>query len=322
MDFSNREITFEASGGEGRIFARIYEPVPVENVRAILQIAHGMAEHSARYQDFATYMAGLGFAVCIHDHAGHGRSVTNGAGYGYFGAGGYQGLVNDMDKLRRIVQADYPAVPYFLMGHSMGSFLTREYLAQYGAGVSGAVLAGTSAGMNEALMKGGRLLAEHLMRKKGPRAYDSRLQRLTTGQYDKPFAPNRMENEWLSRDEKAVERFNADPLCGFPFTTSGYRELIVLLERVNSPEWYRGFPYIPVFFIAGDKDPVGDFGKGVRKIARRLEKSGHAVTIKLYPGARHELLNETNKEEVYRDIHRFLERLLEGKQRKDESHET
>lgn len=322
MDICTREITYDASSGEGRIFARVYEPSHKQDVRAILQIAHGMAEHSSRYEAFAKYMADFGFAVCINDHAGHGRSVPNGAGYGYFGEGGYQNLVDDMDKLREIVQADYPDTPYFIMGHSMGSFLTREYLTQYGAGVRGVVLAGTSAGMGPAVMKSGQLIAERLVQKKGPRAYDKKLQEMTTGQYNKPFAPNRQENEWISRDEKVVDLFNADPLCGFAFTTSGYRELIVLLKRVNSAAWYREFPKLPVFLIAGDKDPVGNFGKGVSRIAHRLEKNGHNVTLKLYPEARHELLNELNKEEVYQDIHAFLEQLLDGSERKDESHET
>lgn len=303
-------MTFEATDGENRIFARIFEPAQKQEAKAILQIAHGMAEHSQRYEAFGRYLANDGFVVCVNDHAGHGRSVPEGGSFGYFGEGGYHNLTADMDKLRRLVQADYPNLPYVLMGHSMGSFLSRSYVTQYAAGIRAAIFCGTSAGLPGPAMKVGETLANVLVKRKGPKAYDKRLQALTTGGYNKKFEPARTENDWLTRDEAEVDKYNEDVLCGFPFTTSGYRELIRLLSDVNTADWYRAVPDIPILLIAGDKDPVGDFGKGVSKVAQKLTKTGHRVTLKLYPDCRHELLNELNKQEVYQDVHAFLEAVL------------
>ncbi len=306
MEFTTKEMTYDASSGEGRIFALGFAPAEKSAVRGILQIAHGMAEHSRRYESFAKYLVSKGFAVCINDHAGHGKSALDEESYGYFGPGGYLNLVKDMDKLRRIVQEDFPGVPYMIMGHSMGSFLTRRYLSTYGEGVRGAVICGTSAGLSPPVMKAGLAYAEKIVAKKGPKGHDDRLKNLTTGGYNHAFHPARTPNDWLSRDEAQVDLYNQDPLCGFDFTVSGYRDLVRLLFDVNQPQWFRSVPDIPILMVSGDQDPVGDFGKGVRKVYRRLVKTGHDVQLILYPGGRHELLNETNRDQVYQDIASFL----------------
>lgn len=311
MEFTTKEMTYDASSGEGRIFALGYAPAEKNAVRGILQIAHGMAEHSRRYENFAKYLVSKGFAVCINDHAGHGKSALDEESYGYFGPGGYLNLVKDMDKLRGIVQEDFPGVPYMIMGHSMGSFLTRRYLSAYGEGVRGAIICGTSAGLSPPVMKAGLAYAEKIVAKKGPKGHDDRLKNLTTGGYNHAFQPARTPNDWLSRDEAQVDLYNQDPLCGFDFTVSGYRDLVCLLFDVNQPQWFRSVPDIPILMVSGDQDPVGDFGKGVKKVYRRLVKTGHDVQLILYPGGRHEILNETNRDQVYQDIASFLLQAVE-----------
>lgn len=307
MGYTTKEMSYDASSGEGRIFARGFAPSDKSAVRGILQIAHGMAEHSLRYENFAQYMVSKGFVVCANDHAGHGKSVVDEESFGYFGPGGYLNLVKDMDKLRRIIQDDFPDIPYMIMGHSMGSFLTRRYLSDYGEGISAAVICGTSAGFSPAVMRIGLAYANRIVEKKGPKAHDDRLKKLTIGGYNHSFQPARTENDWLSRDEAQVDRYNQDPLCGFDFTTSGYRDLVHLLFDVNKPQWFRSVPnHFPILMVSGDRDPVGNFGKGVKKVYRRLVKTGHTVELILYPGGRHEILNETNKEQVYDDIASFL----------------
>lgn len=311
MELTTKEITYDASSGEGRIFARAFAPKDKSTVKGILQIAHGMAEHSLRYASFAQFLVSKGFVVCINDHAGHGKSVIDEESYGYFGPGGYFNLVKDMDKLRRKIQEDFPNVPYMIMGHSMGSFLTRRYLSEYGEGVKGAVICGTSAGFSSPVMKAGLAYADKIVAKKGPKSHDDRLKNLTTGGYNHSFQPARTENDWLSRDEAQVDLYNQDPLCGFDFTVSGYRELVHLLFDVNKPQWFRSVPDLPILMVSGDQDPVGNFGKGVKKVYRRLVKTGHHVQLILYPGGRHEILNETNKEQVYHDIGEFLLKVAE-----------
>lgn len=310
MDICNRELTFPSSSGEGRIFARVFEPSEAHNVRAVLQVAHGMAEHGRRYTELCRYFARLGYAVCIHDHAGHGRSVVDGASYGYFGESGYHRLVEDMQLMRDILQSDYPSIPYAMLGHSMGSFLTRAYLAEHGDGVAAAVLCGTSAGYSMASMRAGKTLAALVIQKEGPRAYSKLLHKVIFNGYNKKLEPVRTENDWLCRDEAVVNQYQEDPLCGFLFTASGYLELMNLLSDVNRADWYERMPNIPILLSAGDMDPVGNYGKGVTRVAERLQKTGHDVTLKLYPNARHEVLNEINKREVYRDIEEFLEEAL------------
>ncbi len=318
LDFLRREMSFDSCSGGERISVRIVEPENRMQTRAVLQIAHGMAEHSLLYMEFAKYMAERGYAVAVNDHLGHGRSVSKGGAYGYFGEGGCQNLVEDMHKLTRLMKQDYPDLPYFLMGHSMGSFLTRSYASQYGKELSGVVLLGTGTGPTPLVMKAELRFANNVVVRKGPMARDPLFVKHSTGKFNKAFAPNRTENDWLSRDENEVDRYTNDPLCGFPLTVSGYRDILVLQEKIDKIECYREIPEIPVFVASGDRDPVGDFGKGVRKVIDNLEKTNHPVTWKLYPGARHVLLCETNKEEVYTDILNFFERILEKLERERE----
>lgn len=299
-------FTFNSCTPRNRIFTRLYEPetAPV----AVLQIAHGMAEHSALYIPFCEYMAQQGFVVAINDHLGHGRSVSSGALYGHFGdKGGLYNVVEDMRNLQSILREKYPDLPYCLMGHSMGSFVAREFAAAYGTSLTAAVFMGTSAGLPPALWRAEHAYLEMLKKSKGPRAKLPHLARLATGPYNRHFKPNRTEFDWVTSKTEEVDRFVNDPLCGFPLTVQGYIDLGTMLQTINTDQWYRCVPKkLPIYLISGADDPVGGMGRDVRKIEKKLRETGHDVTVTLYPGIRHALVTEVNAETVFADIHAFL----------------
>ncbi len=307
MDILQREMSFDSCFGEERIFVRISEPADPSQVKAVLQIAHGMAEHSLLYVDFAKYIASHGYAVVVNDHLGHGKSVASGGSYGYFGEGGCQNLIKDMHKLQGIIRQDYPDVPYILLGHSMGSFLARSYTAQFSGELDGAVYIGTCGSAGAAVYAAEKLLGDAIVKKKGPKGHDPLFAKLSTQKYNKAFPSARTPNDWISRDVAQVDIYTKDPLCGFDLTASGYRDIVCLQAEVSSGAWYKKVPDIPILILSGDQDPVGGFGKGVKQVAEKLRKTGHNVRVVLYPQARHAILTETNKDEVYDEILNFLE---------------
>ena len=311
MEILQSEMSFESKMEGERIFVRICEPAEKSAVKAVLQIVHGMAEHSLLYVDFASFLASHGYAVAINDHLGHGKSVSSGGSYGYFGPLGMEAVLEDMHKLYSFMREKYPDVPYFMMGHSMGSFLCREYTARWGTDLSGAIYMGTCGPQNPALLVGELRVAEHYVKKLGPRSHHPIFAKLSTERFNKSFAPNRTSADWVTRDEIEVDKYVADPLCGFDFTTSAYRELIWLQKTISQESWLERVPKpLPILLISGDKDPLGDCGKGIIKLKQRLERTGHTVRMILYPGARHALITETNKDEIYADIKDFLESLV------------
>lgn len=304
------EFTFNSCTAKNKIFTRLYEPdgAPV----AVLQIVHGMAEHSALYRPFCEYMAERGFAVVVSDHIGHGRSVSSGALYGHFGdKGGLYNVVEDMRNLQSIMKEKYPELPYFMMGHSMGSFIAREFAAAYGSSLAAVVLMGTSAGLSNPVWQAEKAYLELLKSAKGGKAKVQHVADMATGSYNKPFKPNRTKFDWVSSSEEEVDRYVRDPLCGFPLTLQGYIDLGTLLQEVNKDEWYARVPRkLPIYLISGEFDPVGGMGKGVRKIEKKLRDTGHNVKMTLYPRIRHALVTEINSERVFADIHEFLTKYL------------
>jgi alpha-beta hydrolase superfamily lysophospholipase len=312
LDILQKEMSFDSCLNEERIFARIIEPADRYNVKAVLQIAHGMAEHSLLYVDFAKYLAAQGYAVVINDHLGHGKSVASGGAYGYFGEGGCQNLVKDMHKLYTLIRQEYPNTPYILLGHSMGSFLVRSYTAQFGKELTAAVFVGTCGNAGAAVYSAEKILAGSLIKKKGEKGHHPLFAKLSTQKYNQAFLPARTPNDWISRDPAEVDRYTNDPLCGFDLTVSGYRDIVILQEEISSSRWYRKVPDIPILILSGEKDPVGDFGKGVKKVAQNLKKTGHTVSLILYPEARHAVLIETNKSQVYHDVLDFLDSVTSG----------
>lgn len=307
MEIIVNQWTRPASSGWGRIFSRSWTG---DDPRAVLLIAHGMAEHSGRYDHFARYLAERGFAVYMNDHAGHGRSAQV---KGHFAdQDGWLCVVADMKALMDQAVTEHPGLPVFLMGHSMGSFIARSFIIRYGQGLAGCVVCGTM-GTNPGL-KLGKAVAALQCRLLGPRSRGSKIDTLATASYNKRIPNPVNASAWLSRDDKVCKAFQADPMCFFPFTAGGYRDLFAGLEEVTAPQWAGRVPKeLPLFLIAGDQDPVGSYGQGPQQVAAALRGAGCAdVRLKLYPGMRHEVLNELGKEEVYADVLEWLESKLAG----------
>ena len=298
--------------GDGVTQIHVRRCTPDTAPRAVLQIAHGIAEHVERYDEFAAYLAENGFLVVATDHLGHGQSVSADGELGHFAdENGWMTAVGDMHRLYQLTHADFPELPYFLFGHSMGSFLTRTYLLRWSEGLSGAVICGTGQ-QPAAVVAGGKLASALEIKKHGPRYHSDKLNTLAFGGYNKAFQPARTPNDWLTRDEAHVDRYNADPLCGFVPTAGLFHDMmggIQMISKLSNVRLMRRD--LPVLFIAGDADPVGESGKGVRRAYENFLRAGMSdVSLKLYPGGRHEILNELCRNEVYNDVLRWLESKL------------
>ena len=305
------EFYFESSTGVNRIYAR--KCIPDGAPRAVIQIAHGVAEHINRYNDFMAFLAENGFVVVGNDHLGHGRSAESPTELGFFAeSDGWDRVVEDMDKLRTLMRQDYPDLPYIFFGHSMGSFLTRTYLIRYPEKYDAAIISGTGH-QSKALVLGGYAAASLMVKTKGPRGDGKALNDMAFGSYCSKIANPRTPYDWISRDEEAVDRYIADPFCGFVAKTSLYRDMMYGVKFITSQKNIdRMSKEQPIYFMSGAADPVGDYGKGVERAYQAFCKAGlHDVTIRLYPDGRHEMLNEINKARVYSDILNWLNSKME-----------
>lgn len=264
----------------------------------ILQLAHGMAEHKERYLPFMEYMAERGFVCFLHDHRGHGGSVTTAGELGYFGRNGAEGVVRDLHQAVEYAKEQYPGLPLYLFGHSMGSLVVRCYLREFEETVNGLIVCGTPA-PNPAAGPG-IVLCKIIGRLKGDHYRSPLLRSMTTDPFDKPFAAEGLKNSWLSRDKSVAERYNADPLCGFAFTANGYLALMTLMRDAYGKMQAKN-PRLPVHFLSGEKDPChgGQFMKAVEIMGSRGWKE---ISSRLYPDMRHEVLNEIGKEQVWKDL--------------------
>ena len=307
-DYTVHNVRFTSSDGRSRVHGWVYAPhtPPI----AMLQISHGMCEYIGRYHWFMEALCQMGFVVFGNDHIGHGES-SQPEDYGFFGEkNGYRHLIADLHRMTIIVKEKYPNLPVFLFGHSMGSFVARLYLSKYASEIDGAILCGSS-GPNP-LTKAGILAASAGIRLKGDRWRSSQLSSIAFGNYNDRYDPQYTTHDWLTRDLSVIENYQHDPKCTFLFTASGLRDLFRMLDLCNSKQWFRSLPKnFPLLLISGDMDPVGGYGKGIITIEQKLLEAGMMdVSMILYPEARHELLNELNREEVLADIHNWLKEQL------------
>lgn len=289
---------------------------PDEKVKAVLQISHGMMEHIGRYDRFASWLAERGVAVVGHDHLGHGKTGKV-SDLSYFAdRKGAVCLVQDLFRVTKAAESEYPDVPHILMGHSMGSFIARRYLTVHGEHLEGAIIMGTG-GQPLWMAAAGKLAAIVTGMIMGKRYQSHLMQEMVLGSYNRAFRPNRTSSDWLSRDEAEVDKFLHDPYCNIPFTCQAYADLFDLLIDLGLGRQFDAIPrQLPVLFVSGEQDPVGGFGKGVKRVCKKFIDSGmEEVFVKLYPGARHELLNETNYEEVYEDLWKWMTEKVDGGKR-------
>ncbi len=305
-----REFYYASSTGRNQIRARMCTPDGTP--RAIIQIAHGIAEYIDRYEDFMRFLAENGFVAVGNDHLGHGKSIARLEEQGIFAErDGWNYVVEDMKKLRELAKEQFPNLPYVFFGHSMGSFLTRTFLIRYPDLYDAAILSGTGH-QSAALINGGYLAAELMTKLKGPRASGQALNDMAFGSYCKRIENPRTPFDWLSRDSETVDRYIADPLCGFVCKTSLYRDMMGGLKFLtNQKNINKMNKDAPVYFMSGAEDPVGDYGAGVEKAYKAFCRAGLTdVMIRLYPGGRHEMLNEINRSDVMQDILNWLNKKL------------
>lgn len=277
-------------------------------VKAAIQIAHGMAETAARYERFAKALTEAGYIVYANDHRGHGMTAKFPEKVGFMGTDGLNWAVEDMHRLHQIIQAENPSIPRFLLGHSMGSFLTQQYISLYGAGLQGVILSGTS-GKQGFILNLGAVLAKWVMVLKGAQTPSPFLDQLTFGSYNNHFKPNRTKFDWLSRDEAEVDAFMADPFCGAIFSAGYFYDLCCLLKRIHQLANQRHIPVdLPIYLFSGTQDPVGNYTKTIHRLIQTYQTLGIGdVTCKFYPEGRHEMLHEINRDEVTRDIIEWLD---------------
>jgi len=305
-DLRSEQWTLQAPDG---VEIHVYEWLPDADPIGVVQIAHGMVEHGLRYQRFAEALTKEGIAVFANDHRGHGKTAKSGEERGHFAdQNGWDIAIGDMKQLNDVIRSRFPKLPIILFGHSLGSFLSRRYAQLYGNSISALILSGTG-GDPGFLGSLGLLVAKREIRKKGKRAKSDLMNKLIFGRYNKAFRPARTPFDWLSRDPSEVDQYIQDPDCGFLASTTFYADLIKGLKELDRPEWLNRMPKdLPVLFISGDQDPVGANGRGVKQVYRNFKKVGMTdVTCKLYEGGRHELLNETNRMEVMRDIVQWID---------------
>ncbi len=304
------EFTFDSRDGKTKIYACAF--YPEQEPICILQIVHGMKDRIARYEEFAQYLTKRGVLVVGDDHLGHGKTVTEGETFGYFCENDPATvLVRDEHRLKKIMEEKYPTLPYFILGHSMGSFIVRNYMARYGTGIEGVILSGTGTPKKVELIFG-KILATVIGKVKGTTYVSRLLDNISTKSYMSGIEGAKSGHDWLSTDEDKIEMYAKDPLCcGFTFTVNGYHTLYELAYRMQKRQNMLKIPKkLPILIVSGTEDPVGDKGLAPKKLYDDyLNLDLTKAVLKLYSGARHEVLNEKNRDTVYVDLYSWIERV-------------
>ena len=303
------EFYFDSRDGETGIHGIRWMPDEgAGKAKGIIQIIHGMEEYVGRYEDFAKFMTDHGFIVTGEDHLGHGDTVTEGGTYGYFcKQDPATVIVRDVHRLKKITQDKFPGLPIIIMGHSMGSFIARNYIYRYGTGINMAIIMGTGSTPGSVLNLG-TFLSKVTGLFKGEKSKAKLISSMGFGGYFKKIPERRTDYDWLSANEKNVDAYIADPKCGFGFTANGYLALFELMKRMQKDVNVDAVPKdLPLYFVSGEDDPVGNYGEGVKQAAETYKNAGvRDVTVKLYKGDRHEILNEDDKETVKEDILKWI----------------
>lgn len=310
MKYTKKEIEYLSSNKIDTIHANIYVPNNIEKYKGIVQISHGMCEYVDKYVGFIEFLVENGYIVCGNDHLGHGKYVKR-ENRGFFAdEHGYKYLVEDVHKLTKLIKKEFKELPYFLFGHSMGSFIARCYMYKYGDKIEGFIIMGT--GYKNKLVDAGIKLADMVISRKGKMYRSRMLTDMVIGEFNKKFRPNVSKYDWLSSDESMLPWYVSDKIGDFDFTASGYKDLFNLNKNCNLTKNIEKIPKEKdIFILSGNDDPVGENGGGVLQVYHDLISTNHTnVTVKLYPNLRHELLNEVERDKVYYDILKWLDEKL------------
>lgn len=308
------QTDFSFLSSDGKTVIHGVKWVPETDVRAVLQLSHGMIEYIERYRAFAEYLNRFGFLVVGNDHLGHGQSVPGPEEWGYFAEkDGGALLVRDLHQVTERVKAEYPGVPVFLLGHSMGSFMARRYLTRYGAELQGAVIMGTGH-QSDVLLSVGRVLCGFLSEVRGSHYRSPLMHQLMFGAYNRRIPSPQSKNDWLTADRSIVEEYDRTPACSFLFTVSGLKQIFDTIAYVKNETYLARVPKnLPILVIAGKEDPVGEYGRAVTKAYEQYRRLGISdVRLHLVENARHEILNEVNREETYGLLRDWLEQHMEA----------
>ena len=302
------EFYFPSKDGNTEIHT--IEWKPEGEVKAVIQLCHGMVEYMDRYDEFAEYLCSRGFYVVGNDHLGHGKSVQSKSEYGFFHEKyGNACVLADMHTLRQRTMKKYPDVPYFMLGHSMGSIMLRQYIQMYGNGLSGAILMGVVQEQPRAVLLTAQRLCRVMAVFRGWHYRSKLVDQMVVGEFNNKFKPARTRADWVTSDNERLDAYVADPLCSFRFTVNAYYHMFGGMLNMEKKESVFMIPKtLPILMAAGTEDPVGGYGKGVRKIYEKYKEAGiRDVTLQLYAGDRHELLNEKDRQQVYHDMSEWLE---------------
>ena len=301
-----KEVYIPSTNNRNQLHVAIWEPE--RETKAILQISHGMVEYIVRYDDFAKHLNQQGILVIGNDHLGHGQSVLDESEFGYFGKEKGSAVVDDLYEVTKYAKKQYGEnIPYFLMGHSMGSFMARRYLMTYGEKITGGIISGT--GYKAVPVLDAALFFTAVTKFfHGERYRSPFLKWLAFHTYNRKIADVKTENDWLTRDEAVVAAYNENPYCKFSFTVNGYETLSDTIKYIQKQSnWEKTPKQLPILMIAGEEDPVGSYGKDVKKVYKKYQQLGcNHIELKLYQDDRHELVNELDREVVYADISQWI----------------
>ena len=307
MTTSRIDKTLDAIDGRP-IPVQIWKPASGEP-RCVIQVLHGLAEHAARYNRFGKSAGAKGIAVVAHDHRGHGSQATR---LGHFADDdGWRKVLGDVTRVQEFIRENHPETPIVLLGHSMGSFIAQASVMRSNGDLAALILSGSSYG-SRLRIRIARLVAQLEIWRNGVRAPSDLMNKLNFQAFNKAFEPARTEFDWLSTDDEEVDRYIADPLCGAISSGGLWRDLTGGLLQIMSVDALRRIPAaMPILITGGARDPVGGL-RGMTRLRKAYEASGHRnVTLKIYPDARHEILNETNREAVTRDLLGWIKNQIE-----------
>jgi len=308
-----RSVNFTFTARDGKEIFYTHWPLNKEEpLRGVVQIAHGIGEHIGRYEAVALALNKEGFAVYGNDHRGHGRTANDGKTLGqYTGENFWNDAVLDMHEMTELIKSEHPDTFFILLGHSLGSLLGRDYISRYGAEVDAVIVSGT-AGYIKVLGPAGVAITNLLVRFRGRTATSPFIESFFFDQFNRKFKPNRTKLDWLSRDRKEVDKFDKDPLRSEKFNVGILYAAAFGGKMANAPDTLKKTPKnLPMYIFSGDQDPVGEMGEGVKRVYRDYKKAGmKKLTLKLYPGGRHEMLNETNRKEVIADMINWINKII------------